>query len=81
MHSLLKSKEVPINLLLLAIYHLQLYFLKEIKRGKAGISGKALVFKQNISLHPSRIIARPSRISRKTLVFKDHVTKLLVFEI
>jgi len=37
MHTLLKWKEVPIHVLLLAIYRLQLYFLKEIKRGKAGM--------------------------------------------
>ena len=42
MHSLLKWKEVPIDVLLLAIYRLQLYFLKEIKRGKAGIGSYAL---------------------------------------
>ena len=42
MHSLLKWKEVPIDVLLLAIYRLQLYFLKEIKRGRAGIGSYAL---------------------------------------
>ena len=42
MHSLLKWKEVPIDVLLLAIYRLQLYFLKEIQRGRAGIGSYAL---------------------------------------
>ena len=42
MHSLLKWKEVPIDVLLLAIYCLPLYFLKEIKHGKAGIGSYAL---------------------------------------
>ena len=47
MHSLLKWKEVPIDVLLLAIYRLQLYFLKEIKRGKAGIGSYALRAEQS----------------------------------
>ena len=42
MHSLLKWKEVPVDVLLLAIHRLQLYFLKEIKRGRAGIGSYAL---------------------------------------
>ena len=46
MHSLLEWKEVPIDVLLLAIYRLQLYFLKEIKHGKAGIGRYALRAKQ-----------------------------------
>lgn len=48
MHSLLKWKENPVDILLLAFYRLQLYYLKEIKRGKAGIGSYALRAEQRL---------------------------------
>lgn len=47
-HSLLKWKEVPVDVLLLAIYRLQLYFLNGIKRGRAGIGSYALRAEQRL---------------------------------
>lgn len=47
-HSLFKWKEAPADVLLLAFYRLQLYYLKEIKRGKAGIGSYALRAEQRL---------------------------------